>query len=300
MKSFKDGIKAGEVKRADAMKVRIEDIHEEPGFNLRRENEDLEASIDALADYIAQGGIVPPLEVRPREDGGCWVVDGHRRRRAYLRAETRGATIRDADGNLWVSIVAFTGNDADRVARIITSAESRGLTQLEIAEGYKRLIAFNWTPEKIAQKVGKTRQHVDQLLILANADSSIQDMVDAGNVSATTAIDVVRKHGSKAGGVLADAVDSAKASGKKRATAGAVKGKPLPRRLVDEVEPLLYRIADKATSAGTITLEGDEAAALLEVIADIRETRQKQAAKAQSDAVKSAQTDIEDVVDGQA
>ena len=53
MKSFKDGIKSGDIKRADAMKVRIEDIHEEPGFNLRREGEDLEASIGALADWLA-------------------------------------------------------------------------------------------------------------------------------------------------------------------------------------------------------------------------------------------------------
>ncbi|MCS7530757.1 hypothetical protein N0609_30970 [Pseudomonas aeruginosa] len=36
-KSFKQMIKDGDLKRADAMKARLEDLHEEPGFNLRAE-----------------------------------------------------------------------------------------------------------------------------------------------------------------------------------------------------------------------------------------------------------------------
>ncbi|WP_437120462.1 hypothetical protein [Pseudomonas aeruginosa] len=73
-KSFKQMIKDGDLKRADAMKARLEDLHEEPGFNLRAEGEDLEQSIADLADYLHQGGIVPALEVRPprrRRHVGC-------------------------------------------------------------------------------------------------------------------------------------------------------------------------------------------------------------------------------------
>ena len=44
-KSFKQMIQAGEVKRADAMKIPLDAIHEEPGFNLRNEGPELEASI---------------------------------------------------------------------------------------------------------------------------------------------------------------------------------------------------------------------------------------------------------------
>ncbi|MFU3311328.1 hypothetical protein ACM7MB_31190 [Pseudomonas aeruginosa] len=58
-KSFKQMIKDGDLKRADAMKARLEDLHEEPGFNLRAEGEDLEQSIADLADYLHQGGITP-------------------------------------------------------------------------------------------------------------------------------------------------------------------------------------------------------------------------------------------------
>lgn len=237
--SFKSMIKDGTAKRADAMKFRVEDIHEEPGFNLRREGEDLEASIDALAAYIAEGGIYPPLEVRVRPEGGVFVVDGHRRRRALLKVADQ---VRDGDGNLWVNVIQFTGNDADRIARIITSAEGRALSQLEVADGYKRLAALNWTPEQIAKKVGKTRQHVDQLLILANANTDVQQLVQAGTVSATTAIDTVRKQGDDAGKALAAEVEKAKAAGKTKVTNATIKGKPLPKQLVGDAFTTLEQL----------------------------------------------------------
>lgn len=249
--SIKQMIKDGTAKRADSVKFRIEDIHEEPGFNLRREGEDLEASIDALAAYIADGGILPPLEVRPRIGGGVFLVDGHRRRRAYLKVADQ---LRDPDGNLWIPVVQFTGNDADRVARIITSAEGRALSQLEVADGYKRLAWFGWTPEQIAKKVGKTRQHVDQLLILANANTDVQQLVQAGTVSATTAIDTVRKHGEEAGKALAVEVDKAKAAGKGKVTNATIKGKSLPKQLVGDAFATLDQLHQVLTPADHETL----------------------------------------------
>lgn len=231
-KSFKQMIKDGEIKRADAMKVRLEDIHEEPGFNLRAEGEDLQQSIDALAQFIVQGGQVPPLEVRPRAEGGVWLVDGHRRRRAFNQVAD---SIRDAAGELWLPVVPFNGNDAERVARVITSQEGRKLNPLELAEGYKRLAAFNWTPEQIAQKVGKTRQHVDQMLVLASAPTAVQQMVSSGEVAAATAVEVVRKHGDEAGQVLGGELAKAKAAGKSKVTAGTMKPVAVPRSLLDDL-----------------------------------------------------------------
>lgn len=228
-KSFKQMIQAGEVKRADAMKVRLDDIHEEPGFNLRDEGEDLAASIEALADYIMGGGIYPALEVRPRAGGGVYLVDGHRRRRALLLARERGAPIE------WVEVRAFVGNDADRVARIITSAEGRELKPLEVARGYKRLAAFGLTADDIAKRVGKTRQHVDQLMILANANTDVQQLVAAGGVSAAVAVKMARQHGEGAGQVLQQELDKAKAAGKAKVTEGTMKPKALPAKVVQGI-----------------------------------------------------------------
>jgi ParB-like chromosome segregation protein Spo0J len=295
-------IKDGTAKRADAMKFRIEDIHEEPGFNLREEGEDLEASIDALAEYIAQGGIVPPLEVRPRIGGGVFLVDGHRRRRAYLKVADQ---LRDGSGELYINVVPFSGNDADRVARIITSAEGRALSQLEVAKGYKRLAAFNWSPQEIAAKVGKTRQHVDQLLILASANSDVQALVKEGTVSATTAIDAVRKHGEGAGEVLATEVGKAQAAGKRKSTAATIKGKPIPRKLSDEAFAALDALHGVLTTADheklatmnlsespRIELPADIVLELVEIHRAATEFRAEQERKAQAATAAEAQGEL--------
>lgn len=288
--SFKQMIKDGTAKRADAIKFEIADIHEEPGFNLRREGEDLEASIDALAAHILDGGIVPPLEVRPRIGGGVFVVDGHRRRRAYLKIADQ---LRDADGKLWLPVVQFTGNDAERVARIITSAEGRALSQQEVADGYKRLSNYGWTPDMIAKKVGKTRQHVDQLLILASANSDVQQLVQAGTVSATTAIETVRKHGEEAGKVLAVEVGKAQAAGKKKVTAATIKGKPLPRKLTEDAFTALEQLNKalpieahetlatlKLSENPSITIPAGVLVELLDIHAEAVAFREEQAKKA--------------------
>lgn len=228
-KTFKQMIREGEVKRADAMKVRLDDIHEEPGFNLRIEGEDLEQSINLLAGYILDGGVVPPLEVRPRDEGGVWLVDGHRRRRAYLKARAAGAPVE------WIFVVPFTGNDADRVTRIITSAEGRNLTQLEIATGYKRLAKFGLSNAEIGRRVNRTAQHVEQLLLLANANTDVHQLVQAGQVSATEAIRSVREHGEGAGNWLQEQLGKAMAAGKRKITANSITGPKLKPREVSQL-----------------------------------------------------------------
>lgn len=240
-KSFKQMIKDGDLKRADAMKARLEDLYEEPGFNLRAEGEELEESIDALAEFIFAGGQIPALEVRPRAEGGMWVVDGHRRRRAYLKLDQAGRLPRvpskDDPKRLeaWISIVPFEGNDAERVARVITSQEGKKLSPLELADGYKRLTAFGWTPDQIAKKVGKTRQHVEQVMTLGNANTDVQQLVASGQVSATTAVQVVRQHGDEAGKVLGGELQKAKATGKTKVTAGSMRGPTTPRQQLEAV-----------------------------------------------------------------
>lgn len=209
----------GEVKRADGVQVRYESLHVEPGFNLRQQDDELEASIEALTLHIINAGKYPPLEVRPRDEGGMWIVDGHRRHAAIGRALERGAPLRSQkDGEAWIHVVLFEGNEEDRIARIITSAANKPLTAVEIAEGYKRLRAFGWTPAQIGKKVGKTAEHVLQLLALGDAGSDVRQMVSAGEVSATLAAKAARKHGEKAGEVLGEQLQTAKAQGKARVT----------------------------------------------------------------------------------
>ncbi|SAL03246.1 Nucleoid occlusion protein [Caballeronia fortuita] len=311
-KSYRDLLAEGTAARVNAYRIKLDEIHEQPGFNLRDENaidengETFQEGIERLASYIASGGMYPPIEVRIRDEGGVWIVDGHRRTRAVKRAVEMGAPLQDKEGEVWVDVITFTGNDVDRLTRIMTSNESRKLTDLERAEGYKRLAAFGLKPAEIAEKIGRSRPHVEQMLILANANHDVQQMVREGKVSATAAIEIVRKHGEKAGAEIAGKV---KAAGGGRVKEGDLKPKALPRTVVDEVEQCVSFVSSSLTKAQRAVLAraekdpaqhaGDkieiDAGTMLEVLKAaelIRNERARQAEKAAAKAQAASQGEL--------
>ena len=298
MKSFREMRGNGELKRADAEKMKIEDLHFEPGFNLQGRNDEQDEDDEALFQYIMDGGRLPQVEVRPREEGGAWVVDGHRRVTQLRRADSAGAPLRDPkDGELWVPVVQFVGNDVDRTVRLLTSNANKKATPLQVAEVYARLERFNMTPDQIAKKFTKTRQHVDQMLILAHANSDVHQMVKDGTVSATVAVDQVRKHGELAGAFIKAAND--KTGGK--VTARSVKPWTPPTKIV---APVLERVGEFLscfTTADRVLLEQDKPVevsaavlrSLFEAFGTIDEARQAAEQKSRNKAAKAAQGELE-------
>lgn len=225
--SFKTMIKDGTIKRADAMKVRYSDIRVKEGFNLRDLDDEYETGIEALASYILAGGTLPALEVIALPDGaGVEVVDGHRRYDAIGRAIQRGAPIE------WVAVVGFQGNEIERRARIYTSNEGVKLRPLEAARGFKRFRGMGLATEEIASLVHRSRPHIENYLVLADAEPDVQALVRAGAVSAEVAIDAVRQHGAQAGEFLSGKVIQAKAAGKAKVTASTIHGRALPRKVL--------------------------------------------------------------------
>ncbi|MCV0420089.1 MAG: ParB N-terminal domain-containing protein [Microbacterium sp.] len=241
MKTFKEMRRTGEVKRGEANSVRLGNIHEEPGFNLRDyEDPEFAQGIEELAEYIAGGGQIPPIEVRPREDGGVWLVDGHRRTRALNKLFDDGRLPTDASGDCWVRVEPFVGNDVQRTLRIMSSQEGQKLSALQIARGYERLRALNLSVSEIAAARHKSTSHVEQHLLLLNSgNGDVHQMVSAGVISPSLATEVVREHGENAGQVIAEA---AAKSGGKKVTAKSIKGPSVPRKLLDEIQAAADRL----------------------------------------------------------
>lgn len=222
--SFSKMIKAGVIKRTDnGMFIRLDEIHEKPGFNTRVKDDVWEASIQELSAYLEAGGKVPPFEVYARDDGGVWIVEGHRRFEAYRRIAAKGSPVD------LIHILQFNGNDAERKARIGSSASQMPLRPLERAAVYAELRAFNWTNEDIARRMGKDAEHVKRHLDLIDAPTAVQQMVKRGEVSATVAVRQTRQHGEKAADVLTEQLEAAKAQGKSKVTDTTMrKAKPKP------------------------------------------------------------------------
>lgn len=224
MSSLRELRAANLLMRADLPKIRLDQIHAEPGFNPAETDADYALRVDGIVNHLREGGNVPPIEVRPRDEGGMWIVDGHARVDAYRRAQAAGVPLQDKDGHVYVLATIFQGSDADRTLRLITSAEGRTLSPLQQSEVMKRLRGYGWSPSEIARRTGRSAEYISQLLALGDADSDIKALVTTGQVSALVAAKAVRKHKGQAKAVLEGQLETVKAKGKSKVTANTAEG----------------------------------------------------------------------------
>lgn len=304
--SFRKMSNDGVIKRRDGEQIRYADIHIEPGYNAPGRTEEDDEDDERLYQHIIAGGYYPELEVRPRDDGGVWLVDGHRRHKQFGRGMREGKIpANPKDGQFWMKIKQFEGSDIDRVVRIATSNEGKKLTPFQRADVYKRLAAFGLNASQIAEKVHHSRKHVEDMLALANSNHDVQNAVKAGEIASTTAIGVIKEHGEKAGAVIADEVKKAKAQGLKRATPGTMKPWTPPKRYATPMITAAERLVDAINLADRMRLENgctDDTtmisvpaialAALLKPHEDIAKARQEAAQRIRDRTLETSQGDM--------
>ena len=197
----------------------------ETGFNrpICREN------VDQFKSSIKAGATIPPIFVRV-DLGVIILVDGEHRVIAVRELIEEGETIES------MAAIHFRGNDADRVAHILTSAQGKPLTPLDAGLQYLKLERYGWDRKKIAERIGRTISHVDSCILLAESNTDVQSAVKRGEISSTGAIDAVRTHGEAAGKVIAEKLVEAKAKGKKKVTAAITKPKSEEPKQTTEYE----------------------------------------------------------------
>ena len=197
----------------------------EVGFNARlvdfdpADDEDL-----ALARSIAEVGVKQPLTVYMK-DGEPTVTDGHRRLGATLYAmDALGADIKSVP----VQTETKHASATDRAYSPLLRNSNKPLSPIERANQYAKLIGLGHSEGDIAVRIGKSRQHVTDMLALRAAPQAVVDLVQAGEVSATLAsqtIKAAKGDSTVATEKLVSAVTAAKAAGKTRATAKHVERK---------------------------------------------------------------------------
>jgi len=265
--SFKKMIGEKLIKRTDnGMFMRLSDIHVKEGFNKRVDDERTQQADDQLFSYLASGGKVPPLEVTAREDGGVWVVEGHRRRRAYQRCADAGKPVE------WIAVTQFSGSDVERIARIMTSNNQLSLTSFEQAMVIKELSAFNLTPDEIAKLVHLSRTTVDKLLIISTSNHDVQTFVKDGAVAVDVAVDRVKEHGESAGTVLAGDVKKAKDAGKNKVTRSVIEKKFSNKKSAAFLEILATAEILKMEDKDVIVIPAGKKIDLLNILEEYRQS----------------------------
>lgn len=135
-----------------------------------------DVAIAALAESIAQQGVMQPLLVRrlsPNGDSGYEVIAGERRLRAAIKAGLLDVPV----------IVKDVDDEQAAVMALIENIQREDLNPMEEARGIKRLLdEFALTHDQIASAIGRSRSATSNLLRLLNLAQAVQEMVMQGSL----------------------------------------------------------------------------------------------------------------------
>lgn len=147
--------------------VPISAIHPNPRQPRRYFNE---AKIAELSESIRNQGILQPLVVR-KIPQGYELILGERRFRAAQRARLER-----------VPVIVKEVSDAESLEMaLVENIQREELTPIEEALAYRQLMEeFHLTQEQVAQRVGKSRPVVTNLLRVLNLPEEIKEQVDSG------------------------------------------------------------------------------------------------------------------------
>ena len=130
--------------------------------------------LEELANSIREKGIIQPLLVRKSEDGEFEIIAGERRWRAAQIAGLKEvpALIRDS-----------SEQEVSELA-LIENIQREDLNAIEEAEAYDFLMKkYNLTQIELAQKVGKDRATVANMLRILNLPNAVRQMVSSNEIS---------------------------------------------------------------------------------------------------------------------
>lgn len=163
---FLDDIQTGgrEVPGRKEVEIPVEEIRPNP-YQPRKEFD--QKALNELADSIRQHGIFTPLLVR-KSVRGYELITGERRLRA---AKIAGLTTVPAIE------VAFSEEEMMEIS-ILENVQREDLNPIEEAAAYDSLVTrLNYTQEKLAQRVGKSREYCANMMRLLKLPSDVQSLV---------------------------------------------------------------------------------------------------------------------------
>ena len=150
--------------------VQIKDIQKNP-YQPRKEFS--EEKIQELAQSIKENGLIQPIIVRKSPVLGYEILAGERRYRASIAA-----------GLSEVPVIVKQLSDQDMMLHsIIENLQRENLNPIEEAKAYQSLIDKGFTHTEIAEKMGKSRPYITNLVRLLGLPKHILTEVERGRLS---------------------------------------------------------------------------------------------------------------------
>lgn len=133
-----------------------------------------EVKLTELANSIRLHGVIAPIILVKRDSGRYMIIAGERRYKAAKKAGlvTIPAIVKD-----------LTEKQISEIS-LIENLQREDLNPIEVANALKSLMRdYNYTQEEVADRIGKSRPAVANLLRILTLPAAIIDMVATGKVS---------------------------------------------------------------------------------------------------------------------
>ena len=163
---------AKEQKQGEEKVERIKINRIEPNRNQPRKDFD-EDKLQELADSIKEHGVIQPIIVVKRNDY-YEIVAGERRWRASKKVglKTIPAIVRDLD------------EKKNREAALIENIQRQDLNVIEEAKAIKEIMEeYSLTQEQMAERLGKKRSSLANIVRLLNLDERVQQLIIEGELT---------------------------------------------------------------------------------------------------------------------
>jgi ParB family chromosome partitioning protein len=146
--------------------VGIEELYPSPEQPRRRFDD---VQLVELAESIKVHGVITPLIVRPRREGGYYLIAGERRWRAAQRAGLHEVPI----------VVQEVEGQAAFERALVENLQRSDLGPLEEATAFQRLVdEFGLTQEQVAERIGKERSTVANAIRLLKLPAAARQLVE--------------------------------------------------------------------------------------------------------------------------
>lgn len=190
-----------------------------PGFNTRVKDADYQERVVGIAESIVANGFFndkPFAVVMLPNDDTVYIYDGEHRFDAAKQATLDGAEYPDGLPVAWAKDGATV---RDLTIHLAHGNAGERLNMVELAAVVRRMQGLGMDKAEIAEALGRTTRHIDNLFVLAEANQTVKKAVASGQIAGAEAVKLVRKHGSKdAATEITSRIKKAAEQGKAKAT----------------------------------------------------------------------------------
>ena len=189
-----------------------------PGFNTRVKDADYNERVAGIAESIVANGFFddkPFAVVMLPGDDTIYVYDGEHRFDAAKAAILDGAEFPDGLPIAWAKDGATV---RDLTIHLAHGNNGERLNMVELASVVRRMQGLGMEKAEIAEALGRTARHVDNLFVLAAANQTVKKAVASGQIAGAEAVKLLRKDPKTAADKITEAVKKAAEKGKAKAT----------------------------------------------------------------------------------